>query len=172
MEWKIINEKYMDYIRNNYEKRIPETNYGSDKLKPFFGELFKQNGLVYVTQVTSAKPRHNKLKENIDFYKIYKNNKLVSCVNLNYMFPVPENELYDMKYKNIDDYVKFPSEELKSKYIKLLKYELSVINTMNLEKAAIELYKRKYDKPQDFVSLRCFDFKELECAATEWVNKK
>lgn len=68
--WKIINEDYTDYLRNKYESRIPHTDYGADKFKPFFGELFRINDLVYVTQVTSPKPRHYKLKESIDFYKI------------------------------------------------------------------------------------------------------
>lgn len=170
--WKIINEDYTDFLRNNYEKRIPETDYGEDKLKPFFGELFRIGDLVYVTQVTSPKTRHIKLKQSIDFYKIYQNNKLISCVNLNYMFPVPISELSDMDYKNIDKYVKFKDEQTKSKYIQLLKYELSVINTLDLETAAADLYKRKYDKPQDKVSLRCFDFKNLELGAEAWKTKK
>ncbi len=168
--WKIINEDYTDFLRNNYEKRIPMTDYGKDKLKPFFGELFRIDDLVYVTQVTSPKPRHYKLKESVDFYKIYgTNHNLVSCVNLNYMFPVPEKELSDMKYKNIDNYVSFNSDADKSKYIQLLKYELSVINTLSLEQAALNLYRRKYEKPQDFVSLRCFDFKYLEIGARNWI---
>ena len=92
--WKIINEAYTDYLRNNFEARIPNTDYGIDKYKPFFGELFRIGNLVYVTQITSAKQRHYKLKESVDFYKIYSGNKLISCVNLNYMFPVPDTELF------------------------------------------------------------------------------
>lgn len=168
--WKIINEDYTDYLRNKYESRIPHTDYGADKFKPFFGELFRINDLVYVTQVTSPKPRHYKLKESIDFYKIYKDNKLISCVNLNYMFPVPKSELIDLKYKNIDNYVTFVSSKERSKYIQLLKYELSVINTLSLEQSASNLYQRKYSKPKDFVSLRCFDFKLLEIAAKKWID--
>lgn len=168
--WKIINENYTNYLRTYYESRIPQTNYGDSKLKPFFGELFRINNLVYVTQITSAKPRHRKLKQSIDFHKIYKNNKLISCINLNYMFPVPETELTDMHYKNLDSYVSFNSSGNKSKYIQLLKYELSVINTLNLETIARDLYDRKYDKPQDNVSLRCFDFKYLEKGANNWMS--
>jgi len=36
--------------------------------------------LAYVTQVSSAKPRHNKIKANIDFQKIIHNDVLIaSC---------------------------------------------------------------------------------------------
>lgn len=95
---------------------------------------------------------------------------MISCVNLNYMFPVPKSELIDLKYKNIDNYVTFVSSKERSKYIQLLKYELSVINTLSLEQSASNLYQRKYSKPKDFVSLRCFDFKLLEIAAKKWID--
>lgn len=170
MDWKIINEKYTDFLRDEYESRIPNTDYGADKYKPFFGELFKVGNLVYVTQVTSAKPRHYKIKNSIDFHKIYINNRLVSCVNLNYMFPVPIGELTNLNYSKIDTIINFATPVDKSKYINLLKLELIEINKLSLEQTAINLYHRKYNKPDDFISQRCFDFKVLECAAQEWRN--
>lgn len=87
------------------------------------------------------------------------------------MFPVPITELSDMQYKDIDQYVKFKTEQDKSKYIQLLKYELSEINKLGLETASVDLYKRKYDKPKDSVSLRCFDFKALEIGANQWIEE-
>ena len=42
MEWKIVNEDYLNYLRHN-ETRIPHSNYGEDKYKPFFGILFETN---------------------------------------------------------------------------------------------------------------------------------
>lgn len=170
--WKIINEKYIDYLRDNYDSRIPQTNYGYDKLKPFFGALFTIDDLVYVTQVTSPKPRHNSLKQSLDFYKIYNGNKLISCVNLNYMFPVPQDELTDLKYKNIDDYVAFSDSVSRSKYIQLLKFELMKINKLSLDKKALTLYDHKYSKPNDLISKRCFDFKQLEQGAQKWITLK
>lgn len=91
-KWKIINKDYLDYLRENYESRIPRTDYGNDKLKPFFGELMRVGDLAYVTQVSSAKPRHNKIKANIDFQKIIHNDVLIAVVNLNYMFPYDKPE--------------------------------------------------------------------------------
>ena len=79
-KWKIINKDYLDYLRENYESRIPRTDYGNDKLKPFFGELMRVGDLAYVTQVSSAKPRHNKIKANIDFQKIIHNDVLIACL--------------------------------------------------------------------------------------------
>ena len=46
MKWIHVNENYLDYLRN-VEKRIPKTDYGTDKYKPFFGVLFEKDGLYY-----------------------------------------------------------------------------------------------------------------------------
>ena len=86
------------------------------------------------------------------------------------MFPVPDSELKDMQYKDIDQYVSFSTSDEKSKYIQLLRYELSEINTFDLERDSVDLYNRKYEKPNDAVSLRCFDFKGLEVGAKKWID--
>ncbi len=55
--WVIIDEKYLDFLRAA-EPRIPFSDYGTDKYKPFFGVLFEIGDLVYVTQISHAQPRH------------------------------------------------------------------------------------------------------------------
>ena len=40
MKWINVDENYLDYLRS-FEKRIPKTDYGSDKYKPFFGVLLR-----------------------------------------------------------------------------------------------------------------------------------
>ena len=54
MKWINVNEKYLNYLRA-FEGRIPRTDYGSDKYKPFFGILFETEDFYYITQV-SVKP--------------------------------------------------------------------------------------------------------------------
>ena len=93
MKWIHVNESYLDYLRN-VEKRIPKTDYGTDKYKPFFGVLFEKDGLYYITQVSHPQKRHQKMGQQKDFYKLFdlKNPKrLIAVVNLNYMFPIPKN---------------------------------------------------------------------------------
>lgn len=170
-KWKIINKDYLDYLRENYESRIPRTDYGNDKLKPFFGELMRVGDLAYVTQVSSAKPRHNKIKANIDFQKIIHNDVLIAVVNLNYMFPVPVSEMTDLEYEKIEEYVDFKNDTAKSKYIDLLKREMKYIKELPLENNARSLYALKYDKPEHIISKRCFDFKTLENGAHNWTEK-
>lgn len=39
MKWLTIDENYLNYLRG-FESRIPLSDYGADKYKPFFGSLF------------------------------------------------------------------------------------------------------------------------------------
>ena len=166
--WKIIDDKYLDYLRDSVEKRIPKTDYGTNKMKPFFGVLFEKDDLIYVTQVTSPKTRHYKMKNSLDFRKYYIDGKFVGVVNLNFMFPVPKFALWDLDYGKIDQYRCFPDESSKSQYINFLKKQLEVIKQMNLEDSAIKIYQRKYNLPYDTISKRCFDFKAIEEYALKW----
>ncbi len=170
--WKIINEDYLNYLRQ-HENRIPKTDYGNGKIKPFFGDLFTIDDLVYVTQVSSPKPRHRNLKETIDFVKLFNNKDLLAVINLNYMFPVPESEseLSDLKYKKLDDYINFSSAMQKSQYINLLKKEMSIIQVKPIENKAIKLYSLKSTDPDNPISKRSFDFKQLEILANAYLKE-
>ncbi|MGN9018351.1 type III toxin-antitoxin system ToxN/AbiQ family toxin [Lachnospiraceae bacterium HCP1S3_C3] len=164
MKWIIVDENYLDYLRS-IESRIPKTDYGSDRYKPFFGVLFETNNLYYVTQVSHPQKRHQKMKQQKDFFKLYDPDnptRLIAVVNLNYMFPIPKEYTHDFEKKKIDTYRTFKSEQAKSKYIDLLDTELKVINSLNLGEKALYIYKLKYDKPQDSLSKRCIDFKDME----------
>lgn len=170
MKWINVNEKYLDFLRV-YEERIPHTDYGSDRYKPFFGMLFEKDGFYYITQVSHAQPRHMKMKKQPDFFKIYdpqELSRLIAVVNLNYMFPIPKDEVSPFEKSKIDTYRAFKSEKEKSKYIDLLDSEMKMINTMNISEAAQALYKNKYDFPDSRVSKRCLDYKALEEYAKQW----
>ena len=57
MNWLVIDEKYLDYLRET-ENRIPFSDYGKDKYKPFFGILFETEDFYYVTQISHPQRRH------------------------------------------------------------------------------------------------------------------
>ena len=71
MNWINVNEDYLDYLRET-EGRIPRTDYGTDKYKPFFGILFEVGDLYYITQVSHPQQRHRNLKQQKDFIWIKK----------------------------------------------------------------------------------------------------
>lgn len=159
--WKTINSDFLDYLRK-YENRIPKTDYGSNRMKPFFGALFEVGDLIYVTQISSAKPRHYKLKNSLDFHKYYFDNQLIGVINLNYMFPVPKQYISNLDYSKIELYRAFNNEDEKNKYIKFLHKQLVAIKKLNIEKYAIKVYQLKEQNPNHDISKRSFDFKSLE----------
>ena len=164
MKWINVDENYLNYLRA-HESRIPRTDYGSNKYKPFFGILFEKDNLYYVTQVSHPQERHKKMKQQKDFYKIFnpKNpQQLLAVINLNYMFPIPKEYTYKFEKKKINTYRSFESEQSKNNYIALLNTELKVINTLNLESKSLNVYNLKYIKPHDKISQRCIDFKKME----------
>lgn len=173
MKWINVDENYLDYLRS-IENRIPRTDYGSNKYKPFFGVLFETDNLYYVTQVSHPQKRHKNMKQQKDFYKLFdpdNTTRLIAVVNLNYMFPIPKECTHDFEKKKIDTYRTFKSEDAKSKYIDLLDTELKVINTLNLSEKALYIYNLKYNKPEDNLSKRCIDFKYMEILAKSYSPK-
>jgi len=173
-KWIIADEIYLSYLRQT-EARIPNSNYGEYHYKPFFGELFSIDDLVYVSQVSSAKPRHFKMKNSKDFYKLYISDsidggqdKLVAVVNLNYMFPIPKKLINYLEMKDIDQVRQFRNESEKNKYIDFLNKELSALNTLKIDDKAKSLYDFTFKYPDHPISSRCFDFKLLEQVAMQY----
>ncbi len=162
MYWCFIESDYIEYLKT-FEKRIPNIDYGSEHMKPFFAPLFEKDGLVYVTQVTSPKPRHESMKNQIDFIKYYSpKGKLLGAVNLNYMFPVPKESIIPISYANITDYKTFKTEEDKSQYVHFLKMQIKILNDLRIDESAVLLYTYCQNKPYDNVTRRCFRFAMLE----------
>lgn len=181
MNWCSINSDYLDSLRTE-EIRIPYSEYtvdGQKRFKPFFTPLFTVLDLTYITQISSPKPRHEKMKDNLDFIKVYKKEEdktddtldFYGVINLNYMFPVPSKYIYELKNSNIDTVREFENEEDKSKYIDLLSKQMEIINTLNLPVQAKKVYDLKNSAPGSKVSQRCLDFKGLEIVATNYVEK-
>ena len=174
-KWVTISEEYLDFLRENGDSRIPYSNYGDNKFKPFFGVLFTKGELAYVTQVSHPQPRHYRMTESMDFKKIYdKANlaRLICVVNLNYMFPVPLKEMEEVKYSEIEKFRSFSGEAERSQYIFLLRKEMQAIRIIDISSDAQKIYTNKYAFPNNPLSKRCLDFKAIEKTAQEWVFKK
>lgn len=169
LDWKVIDENYLNYLRK-YEARIPFTNYGNNRLKPFFGCLFMVDDLMYVTQVSSPKDRHKHIKQSLDFIKLFDGTNLLAVVNLNYMFPVPISLVTDLKYADIDKYVTFSNISEKNKYISLLKKEMNIIQNRSIVENAKDIYSLKVNNPKHTISQRSFDFKQLEQLANNYIS--
>lgn len=168
LKWVSIPEDYLNYLRDKGDKRIPHSDYGKDKYKPFFGVLFTIGNYAYVTQISHPQQRHLTMTESPDFKKIYDGTRLLCVVNLNYMFPVPVSELEYIQYANIEQYRSFVDDNEKSKYILLLRKELQIINTKDIGNAAKSVYDKKYLYPKSQLAMRCLDFRMLESLADNY----
>ena len=79
-----VNSKYCDYLRE-FDNKVIYNNNGKE-LRPFIGILFNIENIEYFAPLSSPKPKHKKMKNTIDFFKI-KNGEL-GAVNFNNMIPV------------------------------------------------------------------------------------
>ena len=165
--WVVVDEKYLNYLRN-VEPKIPYSDYGEYKFKPFFGELFEIGDLVYITQVSHPKERHYTMNNAADFIKLYDGTRLLAVVNLNYMFPVPRHILNKLEYDSISNLRHFQSLDEKNKYIALLKKELQEINKIDIENKSKKVYEIKKSFPDSVLAKRCLNFEALEKAAKDY----
>jgi protein AbiQ len=168
MKWCTIKKGYISYLKR-FEEKIPNIDYGPEKFKPFLNPLFEKDELIYVTQVSHPQRRHEYIKENVDFIKLFDKTKLIGVVNLNYMFPVPKELIINIeKYSDVSVHRTFETDKEKNDYIALLKKEMKEIQNKRISEKAELLYDRKNNYPEDSVSKRCINFKELEEKALEY----
>ena len=172
LKWITVDEKYLDYLRTNVDSRIPNTNYGQNKLKPFFGVLFETENFAYVSQVSHPQDRHQHQKATMTFLKVFHNDTLICVINLNYMFPIPMDKISEMHYKDIEQYRIFATPKAKTDYVALLKKEMSIMQTMNIEKKAYKLYSLCKKHPETPVAKSCISFSALETACMNYYNQQ
>jgi len=157
---KVCSE-YCDYLRQ-FDNRVVY-NKNEKELRPFIGILFKIEDIEYFAPLSSPKPKHQRMKNTLDFFKI-KDGKLVA-INFNNMIPVNKTN-----YSLID----LEKETLtlnEQKYQKLLREQLDWLNTnyYQVRKKSFKLYE-KYNNgtlPKNIME-RCCNFKLLEIKCSEY----
>lgn len=80
----IVNAEYCDYLRKS-DLCVPYT-MDRKATRPFVGIVFSVNGFHYYAPLTSPKPKHLRMKNQIDFLKI--NGGKWGAINFNNMIPV------------------------------------------------------------------------------------
>ena len=150
-----IDSNYCNYLRK-YDKRVVY-NMGEKELRPFVGILFKINDLEYFAPLSSPKPKHLKMRNTIDFFKI-KDGEL-GAVNFNNMIPV-NKENYQVINVNIKK-----EDDKEIKYQELLKDQLNWLNEnyIQVKNKSYKLYNLyKNDKLGSNIKSRCCNFTLLE----------
>ncbi len=93
-----VDPQYCDYLRQ-YAPCIPYT-MDQKSIRPFVGIVFSINGFQYYAPLTSPKPKHLHMKNQVDFLKI--NRGEWGAVNFNNMIPVPSECLAKVQMKILD----------------------------------------------------------------------
>lgn len=162
LKWYVVDKDYVNYLRT-FDNRVENIDYKT-KLKPYIGILVTINDFNYYVPISSAKEKHYKIREGMDFIKIMQNDKIIGVLNINNMIPILDKNVTLLKYKEIDHYREFDSEKEKKLYISFLSFELDLINEKmeRIKKSALKLYNEKIDNPTSNIAKRCCDFKLLE----------
>ncbi len=164
MNWYVVDKKYIQYL-TNYDSHVGYADYGNH-LKLHVGILLSISKYQYYVPISSAKPKHRKMSNSLDFHKLQDEsaNHLYAVLNLNNMIPVPKQCITQLKYNQIESFRHFISEKEKTDYIYLLQKEKYIIDQSQniLHEKALKLYQKCISHPTSSFAMRCCNFKLLE----------
>lgn len=155
-----IEERYIAYLRS-IDSKVPANKAGA---RPYVGVLFTVGGVPYYAPLTSPKPKHLKMSNDLDFLKIAGGQ--YGAINLNNMIPVPPESLIPIAIDAEPDV----------QYRALLQRQAITLNGMEarIKETARRLYvivtgdAASLTKHQLAVKMRCCDFRLLESALKQY----
>lgn len=163
----------MKYVRDLAQAddnvRSVSPQIGKEK-RPFVGIIVICENKKYCIPLSSPKPKHQNMKNDVDFSKIYNKNKLIGVLNFNNMIPIDEKLI-----KPIDLSIKKEDTPDKINYKKLTTKQLDWCqkNQNDIIKKATKLYKiiTETTKKSHNLTHRCCDFKKLEAVLEKNLEK-
>ncbi|MDE6853135.1 MAG: type III toxin-antitoxin system ToxN/AbiQ family toxin [Lachnospiraceae bacterium] len=151
MKFYEVDSRYIDYLLLFAPHLFRNKQAGQQNERKYIGVVLEVNGMKYFAPLSSYKPKHEKMKNGLDFIKVGN----YAVININNMFPVPE-KCYT--------YVDF-NRERNQQYKKLLITEYRIILGLQdkIRKNAAEVYKQKIQiGNKTALTKRCNDFLLLE----------
>ena len=151
MNWYIVDKKYINYL-TQFDSHVGYVEYG-ERLKLHVGTLLTIGNFHYYVPISSAKPKHQKMSNSLDFHKLQDESTryLYAVLNINNMIASlnPATIYYDKE---------------KTDYIYLLQKEKFLIDNIQntLQNKAMKLYQKCIAKPDSSLAARCCNFKMLE----------
>lgn len=154
-----VDEGYIQYLKG-FDTNVPD-NYSSTK--PFIGILFNINELDYIAPLTSAKPKHAKIKNSSPTaFKVFDGTAegdLLALVQLNNMIPVRKANITKLDVK---------SQDLKYQFLLLKEINYIRAHRDKLLKKASKLYELVVNKKvPNLVNISC-NFNALEEASSSY----
>lgn len=161
-----VDYEYCDYLRTF--DRCVSINYGSKSTRPFVGIVMTINGFEYYAPLSSPKPKHLKMRNQLDFLKI--DDGKLGAINFNNMIPVPEECLYE-----VDTSVRDGDTESDRLYKKMLDEQMTWCNANRdiITRRAVKLYNLLItDKLRKKVKDRCCNFVEDQEYCKNYTKEK
>lgn len=144
MDWYVVDKKYINYL-TQFDSRVGYVEYG-ERLKLHVGILLTIGDFHYYVPISSAKPKHQKMSNSLDFHKLQDESTgyLYAVLNINNMIPVPDNCLTQLKYNQVESFRSFSNEKERIDYIYLLQKEKALIDNVqdSLQNKAMKLYQK------------------------------
>ena len=172
MDWYVVDKKYIHYL-SQFDPRVGYVEYG-ERLKLHVGILLTIENFHYYVPISSAKPKHQKMSNSLDFHKLQdaSDGFLYAVLNINNMIPVPDNCLTQLKYNQLEHYRNFNNEKEKTDYVYLLQKEKALIDNVQdiLQNKALKIYQKCIVKPDSSLAARCCNFKMLEEKCNSYIN--
>lgn len=161
-----VDSLYCDYLRR-FDPCVPYT-MNQKSTRPFIGIVLNVGDVQYYAPLTSPKPKHLTMKNQLDFLKI--NGGVYGAINFNNMIPIHSNSLtlVDMKV--------YPTDSVADvQYKQLLANQLSWCNAnreLVLKKAAGLYHKYVNGSLNESVKSRCCNFSVGEIKLKEYISSK
>ena len=143
---------------------INEENF---RLRPYVGVVLGLSHCNYFAPLSSPKPKHQSMKDRLDFIRLEHRGQLRGVVNLNNMIPVKENIITRLVIEDVID----------QKYKNLLQVEMIDIRRKQktIKKNAQIIYKKVTQYGDELQNAKlvsiCYDFLLLEQKLFEYLKK-
>lgn len=134
--------------------------------RPFVGIVVICGLHKYCVPLSSPKPKHASMKNDVDFTKIMDQEKLIGVLNFNNMIPVNENCIKALNLK-ITIYDDIQTKQYKKLAVKQLEWCRQ--NQESIVKKANKLYNMVLSgKANVSLKKRCCNFQKLENILLKW----
>ncbi len=166
----LIDMKYIRNLAKEDDRVMSVSPQIGKETRPFVGIVIVCGVQKYCVPLSSPKPKHKTMKNDVDFMKILDEEKLIGVLNFNNMIPVSENCIVplDLRITGKEDSAIRSYKKMAVKQLNWCQH-----NQEAIIKKANKLYiMLQSDKVSGFLKKRCCDFKKLEMVQQKWIEKQ
>lgn len=161
LEFYTIDMKYIRSLAKVDDNVLSVSPQIGKSSRPFVGLIVIFDNIPYCVPLSSPKPKHSKMKNDVDFYKIFDpNNVLIGVLNFNNMIPVNNNVVtkLDLKIHAKDNVATKLYKKLAANQLNYCRQnQAAIISKANKLYTLITT-----GKPNIMLRKRCCNFSKLE----------